>query len=161
MPKSDQGSVYFDQRKGRWIGIVDLGAGIDGKRRRQRVYGSSQREARRKLVQLVHSLEVGLPTPDGSMRFAAFFERWLTQTIEPNALSVNTADHYRRASLSLLDALLTDEYVAWSTPGWEGLLKRGVYHFHRRLGVDESVMWGDFFFLEAVDRALKSAHRAT
>ena len=36
------------------------------------------------------------------------------------------------------------------TPGWEGVLKHGVYHFHKKLGVDESVMWGDFFFLEAV-----------
>ena len=46
--------------------------------------------------------------------------------------------------------------MAWADSGWEGVLKRGVYHFHKKLGVDESVMWGEFFFLEAVDRALKS-----
>ena len=33
-------------------------------------------------------------------------------------------------------------------------MKHGVYHFHKKLGVDESVMWGDFFFLEAVDKVL-------
>ncbi len=32
----------------------------------------------------------------------------------------------------------------------------GVYHFRKGLGVDESVIWGDFFFLEAVDKVLKS-----
>jgi unsaturated chondroitin disaccharide hydrolase len=37
------------------------------------------------------------------------------------------------------------------------VLKHGVYHFHKKLGVDESVMWGEFFFLEAVDKALKTA----
>ena len=69
----------------------------------------------------------------------------------------SAALRYRRGALSILDALLTDEYVAWATPGWEGLLKHGVYHFHKKLGVDESVMWGDFFFLEAVDKVLKAA----
>ena len=55
----------------------------------------------------------------------------------------------------MLDTLCTDRYMAWSTPGWEGVLKHGVYHFHKKLGVDESVMWGDYFFLEAVTKALQ------
>jgi unsaturated chondroitin disaccharide hydrolase len=61
---------------------------------------------------------------------------------------------YRDAALTILDSLCTDRYVAWDTPGWEGVLKHGVYHFHKKLGVDESVMWGEFFFLEAVAKAL-------
>lgn len=71
---------------------------------------------------------------------------------EPDA-----AERYRAGALGIMDALLVDEYVAWSTPGWEGVLKHGVYHFHKKLGVDESVMWGDFFFLEAVDKLSKAA----
>ena len=67
------------------------------------------------------------------------------------------AKRYRDASLTILDSLCDDRYVAWPTPGWEGVLKHGVYHFHKHLGVDESVMWGDFFFLEAVDRVLRAA----
>ena len=67
------------------------------------------------------------------------------------------ADRYRDAALTILDSLCSDRYLAWSTPGWEGVLKHGVYHFHKRLGVDESVMWGDFFFLEAVDKVLRAA----
>jgi unsaturated chondroitin disaccharide hydrolase len=62
---------------------------------------------------------------------------------------------YRAASLTILDSLCTDRYLAWNTPGWEGVVKHGVYHFHKKLGVDESVMWGDFFFLEAVSRVLE------
>jgi unsaturated chondroitin disaccharide hydrolase len=33
-------------------------------------------------------------------------------------------------------------------------LKHAVYHFHKKLGVDESVMWGDHFFVEALVGAL-------
>jgi unsaturated chondroitin disaccharide hydrolase len=64
------------------------------------------------------------------------------------------AARYRDAVLSILDSLCTDRYMAWSTPGWQGVVKHAVYHFHKKLGVDESVMWGDFFFLEAVDKVL-------
>lgn len=64
------------------------------------------------------------------------------------------ARRYRNASLTILDTLCTDRYVAWNTPGWEGVLMHGVYHFHKKLGVDESVMWGEFFFLEAIAKVL-------
>jgi unsaturated chondroitin disaccharide hydrolase len=67
------------------------------------------------------------------------------------------AARYRHAAASMIDALLNDRYMAWSDPSWEGVLKHGVYHFHKKLGVDESVMWGEFFFLEAVDKLLKAA----
>jgi len=65
------------------------------------------------------------------------------------------ARQYRNAALTILHSLCDDRYLAWSTPGWEGVVKHGVYHFHKKLGVDESVMWGDFFFLEAVDKVLR------
>jgi unsaturated chondroitin disaccharide hydrolase len=66
------------------------------------------------------------------------------------------AERYRNAALTVLDTLCTDTYTAWATSGWEGVLKHGVYHFHKKLGVDESVMWGDYFFLEAVTKVLSS-----
>ena len=49
---------------------------------------------------------------------------------------------------------LCRSYLGDSTPGWEGILKGGVYHLHKNLGVNESVMWGEYFFLEALERAL-------
>ena len=54
-------------------------------------------------------------------------------------------------------ANLCRNYLADSTPGWEGILKGGVYHLHKNLGVNESVMWGEYFFLEALERALCKA----
>ncbi|MBX6315381.1 MAG: glycoside hydrolase family 88 protein [Isosphaeraceae bacterium] len=67
------------------------------------------------------------------------------------------ARRYHDAALTMLDSLCTDHYMAWNDPEWEGVLKHGVYHFHKKLGVDESVMWGEFFFLEAVCKALGEA----
>lgn len=64
------------------------------------------------------------------------------------------ATRYKNAAFAILDALCTDQYMAWNDPDWQGVLKHGVYHFHKNLGVDESVMWGEFFFLEAVYKAL-------
>jgi len=64
------------------------------------------------------------------------------------------ASRYRAAALTILDTLTGPEYLANKSPGWEGILKHGIYHQKRGLGVDESVMWGEYFFVEAVDKAL-------
>lgn len=67
---------------------------------------------------------------------------------------------YRNAALTILDSLCSDRYLARTTPGWEGVLKHGVYHIHKKLGVNESVMWGEFFFLEAVNKVLRPVEAA-
>ena len=64
------------------------------------------------------------------------------------------ANQYQRAALTILDTLCSPEYLGQSTPGWEGILKHGCYHINKGLGVDESVMWGEYFFVEALDKAL-------
>jgi unsaturated chondroitin disaccharide hydrolase len=62
---------------------------------------------------------------------------------------------YADTALRILDTLTGDEFLAIRTPGWEGILKHGVYHIHKGLGVDESVMWGEYFFVEALVKALE------
>jgi unsaturated chondroitin disaccharide hydrolase len=64
------------------------------------------------------------------------------------------AEAYRNTALAMLDALVEPEYLAAETPGWEGILKHGVYHTKKNLGVDESVMWGEFFFVEALTKVV-------
>ena len=51
---------------------------------------------------------------------------------------------------------LCEKHLAKGEARWEGILKGGVYHVHKELGVDESVMWGEYFFVEALDHALRS-----
>jgi unsaturated chondroitin disaccharide hydrolase len=64
------------------------------------------------------------------------------------------ARFYQQYALRILDTLTEPEFLAVDTPGWEGILKHGEYHRARGLGVDESVMWGEYYFLEALSRVL-------
>lgn len=68
--------------------------------------------------------------------------------------SPDQAAAYRQTALAMLDALVEPDYLAVDTPGWEGILKHGVYHTKKNLGVDESVMWGEFFFVEALSKVV-------
>ncbi|HEX2907055.1 MAG TPA: glycoside hydrolase family 88 protein [Phototrophicaceae bacterium] len=62
---------------------------------------------------------------------------------------------YHDYALRILDTLTEPEFLAIQTPGWEGILKHGMYHQRKGLGVDESVMWGDYFFLEALSKVVQ------
>lgn len=50
---------------------------------------------------------------------------------------------------------LCAKHLGNTDPKWEGILKGGVYHIHKELGVDESVMWGEYFFVEALERGMR------
>lgn len=64
---------------------------------------------------------------------------------------------YHNEAMVMLDALCAPEYLAIDTPAWDGILKHGVYHTRKNLGVDESVMWGEFFFVEALSKVVCAA----
>lgn len=64
---------------------------------------------------------------------------------------------YDQAARRILLTLAQPPYLASRSPSWEGILKEGIYHLNKGLGVGESVMWGDYFFVEALDRALETA----
>ncbi len=61
---------------------------------------------------------------------------------------------YWSTAIHILRNLCTS-HLAIGEPEWEGVLKGGVYHIHKGLGVDESVMWGEYFFVEALTEALR------
>jgi len=80
--------------------------------------------------------------------------------LERQTESLDRAVEYRQTALAMLDALVEPEYLAIDTPGWEGILKHGVYHTKKNLGVDESVMWGEYFFVESLGKAGGSRQEA-
>jgi unsaturated chondroitin disaccharide hydrolase len=61
------------------------------------------------------------------------------------------ASRYAQYAVDVLARLCQPDFLACDDPDWEGVIKHGVYHPSKGLGVDESVMWGDYWFLDAVD----------
>lgn len=61
---------------------------------------------------------------------------------------------YRQYAYNILNTLTSPEFLAHETPGYKGILKHGIYHKNKGLGVDESVMWGEYFFLQALSKVL-------
>jgi unsaturated chondroitin disaccharide hydrolase len=74
--------------------------------------------------------------------------------LERQTESDDLARVYRDTATAMLDALVEPEYLAIQTSGWEGILRHGVYHTGKNLGVDESVMWGEYFFVEALTKVV-------
>jgi len=73
---------------------------------------------------------------------------WQLACLSPD---VARAQHYGDYALRVLARLLGDEFLAGEDEPWEGILKHGSYHEAKGLGVDESVMWGEYFLLDALD----------
>jgi unsaturated chondroitin disaccharide hydrolase len=60
-------------------------------------------------------------------------------------------ERYGDYATRILERLLHSDFLASADEPWEGILKHGSYHENKALGVDESVMWGDYFLLDALD----------
>ena len=68
--------------------------------------------------------------------------------------SPEEAQNYRATAIMMLDALVEPDYLASNVSDSEGILKHGVYHTAKNLGVYESVMWGEFFLVEALTKVV-------
>ncbi len=64
---------------------------------------------------------------------------------------------YGDYAVQILVRLASDDFLAFDDSSWEGVLKHGTYHETKNLGVDESVMWGDYWLLDAVDTIARTA----
>jgi unsaturated chondroitin disaccharide hydrolase len=59
--------------------------------------------------------------------------------------------HYEQAALGMVQELSAHYLDRDAAPGG-GLLKHAVYHKPHRIGIDESCIWGDYFYFEALVR---------
>lgn len=100
--------------------------------------------------------DLSLPAPWGAQRetSAAAIAASGLLDLATQTKNASRAKQYQETAFAMLDAMVEPEYLAINTPGWEGILKHGVYHTAKGLGVDESVMWGEFFFVEALTKSV-------
>lgn len=87
-----EGSLYFDEKRDRWIGVAPR---LDGTNRRPRVSAKTKTEARDKLRAAMKAHTQGLSDPDGRLTVAAFLEQWLRDTLPaaPRVKTVETLDN--------------------------------------------------------------------
>jgi unsaturated chondroitin disaccharide hydrolase len=64
-----------------------------------------------------------------------------------------SATIYRQAALQILSTLTGEGFSNDSSR--EGILRQGVYHKPMNWGVNESMMWGDYFFMETLYTVLQ------
>jgi len=92
------------------------------------------------------------PTPtrpyESSAAAAAAGGLWqLAGLVEDQA----AARGYAEYALNTVRRLASPDFLASPDDEWEGILKHATYHERKGLGVDESVMWGDYWLLDIVD----------
>lgn len=93
MPKKrgqGEGGLYFSESRQRWVGVLDLGRGPDGVRRRTKMYGKTRAEVRRKLEEAHKAAAAGLSADDQRTTVAEFFAYWLKNGLPAAAQSPNS-----------------------------------------------------------------------
>lgn len=99
-----------------WRGVVDLGVGPDGKRDQPTVHAKTQREAKKKLEDLMVEIrDTGAPA-DKQTTIAQWAPRWLEEIAKPN-VDPKTYRNYRTAVTRRIVPLLGRKKVHAVTPG--------------------------------------------
>ena len=73
-----EGSIY-QRRDGTWCGALRLPGGG-----RKVVYGRSHNEVRRRLVEIVHSKDMGTLTDARGLTVGAFLDQWMAEVVRPS-----------------------------------------------------------------------------
>jgi integrase len=93
MPKKrgqGEGALYYSEPRQRWVGILDLGRGPDGVRRRVKMSGKTRAEVRRKLDEAQKAAAAGLTADDQRTTVAEFCAYWLKHGLPAAAQSPNS-----------------------------------------------------------------------
>jgi integrase len=99
-----EGAIYWNEARQRHEGLLDLGRGPDGRRRRRKVTGRDRAEVARRLSELRQQLATGQPVGGGSLTVGELLERWVTE-VAPGRVEPSTVASYRWAVGHLVEGL--------------------------------------------------------
>jgi integrase len=96
-----QGSVYFDDKRGLYVGQVEFGFGPDGRRLYKRVTSKSQRKFNEKMDELREAKKKDHLPPDRTTLTRSWLEFWLDEVL-PGEVAPSTVTNYRDITTAYL-----------------------------------------------------------
>lgn len=110
-----EGSVFFDESKGVWVGVLTVGRTADGRLRRRKFTGKTRKEARERLDAAAAKKRAGMPVPDERTTVGAFLLDWISRIV-PGTVSEGTLDTYARVIRLYLLPAFSDIPLVKLTP---------------------------------------------
>jgi integrase len=96
-----QGSVYFDDKRGLYVGQVEFGFGPDGRRLYKRVTSKSQKRLNAKMDELREAKNRDHLPPDRTMSTKEWLTFWLDEVL-PGEVKPSTVTNYRDITTAYL-----------------------------------------------------------
>lgn len=112
-----EGTVYFDQAKGKWVACITEVDASD-RRRRPKRFRNTQREALSALRQMQEQSFSGQLVDPSAIRVSQLAENWLS--MKKTAVEESTYDSYDRQWRLRIEPLLGGHVVQWVTPAHIG-----------------------------------------
>jgi integrase len=99
----NEGSIY-ERKDGRWAAVINLGY-QNGKLKRKTFYGTTRKDAQKKLTKALHDHEQGLPIAMPRQTVRQFLERWLEDCIKPTVRPATYVSYEQQVRVHIGPAL--------------------------------------------------------
>ena len=100
-----EGSIYQRTSDGRWLGVLTLGYGSNGRLVRKTVSAKTRAEVVRKLKQLQRQLDDGLPLPDSTLTVAQLLNSWYSDVLRHQVAPSASANYKSVADCHIIPTI--------------------------------------------------------
>src|SRR4051812_23941505 len=101
----NEGSIYQRASDGKWVAMIHVGYGQDGKRKRKPVYGKTRKEVAEKLKTLLADQQKGLPIVIERQTIEHYLTRWLEDLVKPTVRPRTYSSYAQLVRLYITPAL--------------------------------------------------------